>query len=176
MNKGLNKVQIIGNLGNDPEIRVMPNGDSVANITVATSESWKDQQGQLQERTEWHRVVMYRKLAEITGQYLKKGSQVYLEGKLKTRKWQDQQGQDRYTTEVVAEEMQMLGGRQQDANQGQSQKPAHSQNAPQQQRGNGGYQQPNNKSSNGYQTPPMASQNRNGFAEPTFDDNDDFPM
>ncbi|MBT1443946.1 single-stranded DNA-binding protein [Shewanella sp. JM162201] len=116
--RGVNKVILVGNLGQDPEVRYMPNGNAVANITVATSESWKDQQGQQQERTEWHRVVMFGKLAEITGEYLRKGSQVYLEGKLQTRKWKDQSGQDRYTTEIVVDQsgsMQMLGGR----NQGQ---------------------------------------------------------
>lgn len=110
--RGINKVIIVGNMGQDPEIKYMPNGNAVTNISVATSESWKDQQGQLQERTEWHRIVMFRKLAEIAGQYLRKGSQVYIEGKLQTRKWQDQNGQDRYTTEIVADNMQMLGGRQ----------------------------------------------------------------
>ncbi len=118
--RGVNKVILVGNLGQDPEVRYMPNGNAVANITVATSESWKDQQGQQQERTEWHRVVLFGKLAEITGEYLRKGSQVYLEGKLQTRKWKDQSGQDRYTTEVVIDQsgsMQMLGGR----NQGQAQ-------------------------------------------------------
>lgn len=91
--RGVNKVILVGNLGQDPEVRYMPNGNAVANITVATSESWKDQQGQQQERTEWHRVVLFGKLAEITGEYLRKGSQVYLEGKLQTRKWKDQSGQ-----------------------------------------------------------------------------------
>ena len=110
--RGINKVIIVGNLGQNPEVKYMPNGNAVTNISVATSESWKDQQGQLQERTEWHRIVMFRKLAEIAGQYLQKGSQVYIEGKLQTRKWQDQNGQDRYTTEIVADNMQMLGGRQ----------------------------------------------------------------
>lgn len=109
--RGVNKVIIVGNLGNDPEIRYMPNGNAVANLSVATSESWKDQQGQQQEKTEWHKVTMYRRLAEIAGEYLKKGSQIYLEGKLQTRKWQDQQGNDRYTTEIIADTMQMLGGR-----------------------------------------------------------------
>ncbi|BDY06758.1 single-stranded DNA-binding protein [Ferrimonas sp. YFM] len=109
--RGVNKVILVGNLGQDPEVRYMPNGNAVANITVATSETWKDQQGQQQERTEWHRVVMFRRLAEIAGEYLRKGSKVYLEGKLQTRKWQDNNGQDRYTTEVVAEEMQMLDSR-----------------------------------------------------------------
>ncbi len=109
--RGINKVILVGNLGQDPEVKHLPNGNAVCNISVATSESWKDQQGQLQERAEWHRVTMFRKLAEIAGQYLRKGSQVYLEGKLQTRKWQDQNGQDRYTTEIIAESMQMLGGR-----------------------------------------------------------------
>ena len=112
MNKGVNLVILVGNLGQDPEVRYMPNGNAVANFTVATSESWQDQQGQKQERTEWHRIVMYRKLAEIAGQYLRKGSKVYLEGKLQTREWQDQQGQKRYTTEIVADEMQMLDSKQ----------------------------------------------------------------
>ena len=109
--RGVNKVILVGNLGNDPEVRYMPNGNAVANLSLATSESWKDQQGQVQERTEWHRLTMYRRLAEIAGEYLKKGSQIYVEGKLQTRKWQDQQGQDRYTTEIIVDQMQMLGGR-----------------------------------------------------------------
>ncbi len=110
--RGVNKVILIGNLGQDPEVRYMPNGGAVCNISVATSESWKDKNtGENQERTEWHRVVMFRRLAEIAGEYLKKGSKVYLEGKLQTRKWQDQQGNDRYTTEIVADEMQMLDSR-----------------------------------------------------------------
>ena len=109
--RGVNKVILIGNLGQDPEVRYMANGNAVANVTVATSESWKDQQGQQQERTEWHRCVMYRRLAEIAGEYLKKGRSVYVEGRLKTRKWQDKEGQERYTTEIEASEMQMLGGR-----------------------------------------------------------------
>ena len=110
--RGVNKVILIGNLGRDPEVRYMPNGGAVANLTVATSETWKDKNtGENQERTEWHRVVMYRRLAEIAGEYLKKGSKVYLEGKLQTRKWQGQDGQDRYTTEVIADEMQMLDSR-----------------------------------------------------------------
>jgi len=108
--RGVNKVILIGNLGQDPEVRYMPNGGAVCNITVATSETWKDKNtGENQEKTEWHRVVMFRRLAEIAGEYLKKGSKVYLEGRLQTRKWQDQQGQDRYTTEIVADQMQMLG-------------------------------------------------------------------
>jgi len=112
MARGINKVILVGNLGKDPEVRYMPNGNAVANITLATSESWKDKQtGETQEKTEWHRVVMFRRLGEIAGEYLKKGSQVYIEGKLQTRKWQDNAGNDRYTTEIVANEMQMLGSR-----------------------------------------------------------------
>lgn len=112
MARGVNKVIIVGNLGNDPETRFMPSGGAVTNISVATSESWKDKQtGQQQDRTEWHRVVFFNKLAEIAGEYLKKGSKVYVEGSLRTRKWQGQDGQDRYTTEIVANEMQMLDSR-----------------------------------------------------------------
>ena len=112
MARGVNKVILVGNLGKDPEVRYMPNGNAVANITLATSESWKDKQtGEQKENTEWHRVVLFRRLGEIAGEYLKKGSQVYIEGKLQTRKWQDNSGNDRYTTEIVANEMQMLGGR-----------------------------------------------------------------
>lgn len=113
MAKGsVNKVIVIGNLGADPEVRYMPSGGAVTNIRVATSERWKDRQtGEQQERTEWHRIVMFNKLGEIAGEYLRKGSKVFIEGKLRTRKWQDQSGQDRYTTEIVADEMQMLEGR-----------------------------------------------------------------
>ena len=113
MAKGVNKCIIIGNLGNDPEVRYSNNGVAIANISVATSESWKDKQtGEKQERTEWHRVVMFNRLGEIAGEYLRKGSKVYIEGKLQTRKWQDNNGQDRYTTEIVANELQMLDSRQ----------------------------------------------------------------
>lgn len=109
MARGINKVILIGNLGRDPEIRYMPNGGAVANLALATSESWKDKTtGEQQEKTEWHRVILFRRLAEIAGEYLKKGSKVYIEGKLQTRKWQDNQGQDRYTTEIVGNELQML--------------------------------------------------------------------
>ena len=115
---GINKVIIVGFLGNDPEIRTMPNGEQVANITVATSESWTDKNtGERKEQTEWHRIVLYRRLAEIAGQYLHKGSQVYVEGRLKTRKWQDGTGQDRYTTEIQGDNLQMLGGRQDEPKQ-----------------------------------------------------------
>ena len=112
MARGVNKVILIGNLGADPETRFMPSGGAVTNIRLATSESWKDRQtGQQQERTEWHRVVFFNKLGEIAGEYLKKGSKVYVEGSIRTRKWQGQDGHDRYTTEIVANEMQMLDGR-----------------------------------------------------------------
>lgn len=108
----VNKVILVGNLGKDPEVRYMPSGEAVTNVTVATTDTWKDKNsGEKKESTEWHRVVFFRKLAEIAGQYLKKGSQVYIEGSLKTRKWQDKDGQDRYTTEIVADTMQMLGRR-----------------------------------------------------------------
>jgi single-strand DNA-binding protein len=112
MARGINKVIIIGNLGNDPEVRYTPSGSAVANISIATSEGWRDKQsGELQERTEWHRIVMFNRLAEIAGEYLKKGSKVYVEGSLRTRKWTDKNGQERYTTEIVAGDMQMLDSR-----------------------------------------------------------------
>jgi single-strand DNA-binding protein len=107
----VNKVILMGNLGRDPEVRFMPNGDAVCNFSIATTDSWKDKAGERQEKTEWHNIVMYRRLAEIAGEYLKKGRPVYLEGRLQTRKWQTKEGQDRYTTEVIADSMQMLGGR-----------------------------------------------------------------
>ena len=116
--RGINKVILVGNLGQDPEVRYMPSGGAVANMTLATSESWRDKQtGEMKEQTEWHRVVMFGKLAEVAGEYLRKGSQVYIEGQLRTRKWTDQSGQERYTTEInvpqISGVMQMLGGRQQ---------------------------------------------------------------
>lgn len=112
MARGVNKVILVGNLGKDPEVRYSPNGQAVANCTIATSESWKDKtSGEKQERTEWHRVVFFGRLAEIAGEYLKKGAQIYVEGRLQTRKWQDKEGKERYTTEIVANEMQMLGSR-----------------------------------------------------------------
>src|SRR5512139_2486567 len=112
MARGINKVILIGNLGQDPESRTTPGGTTVTNIRVATSESWKDKQsGEMKEQTEWHTVVCWNRLGEIAGEYLKKGSQVYIEGRLRTRKWQDKTGNDRYSTEIVASEMQMLGGR-----------------------------------------------------------------
>src|SRR5690349_11219547 len=131
----VNKVIIIGNLGRDPETRYMPDGGAITNISVATTDKWKDKNGEMQEKTEWHRVAFFGKLAEIAGEYLKKGSQVYVEGRLQTRKWQDKDGQDKYTTEIVANQMQMLGSRQGmggggraaepgDAEEGGSSKPA----------------------------------------------------
>jgi single-strand DNA-binding protein len=112
MARGINKVIVVGNLGQDPDTRYMPSGSAVTNITVATNESWKDKQtGEQKDRTEWHKIAMFGRLAEIAAEYLRKGSQVYIEGKLRTRKWQDKDGNDRYTTEIIADEMQMLGGR-----------------------------------------------------------------
>ncbi len=112
MARGINKVIIVGNLGGDPETRYMPSGSAVTNLTVATNESWKDKQtGEQKDRTEWHKVAMFNRLAEVAAEYLRKGSQVYIEGKLRTRKWQDKSGQDRWTTEIIADEMQMLGSR-----------------------------------------------------------------
>ena len=112
MARGINKVILIGNLGQDPEVKYMPSGGAVCNITVATTESWNDKDsGERQERTEWHRIVLFRRLAEIAGEYLRKGSKVYIEGRLQTRKWQGQDGQDRYTTEIVANDLQMLDSR-----------------------------------------------------------------
>lgn len=112
MARGINKVILVGNLGKDPEVRYMPSGNAVCNVTLATSDSWKDKQsGEQKDRTEWHNLVFYSRLAEIAGEYLKKGSQIYAEGRLQTRKWQDKSGNDRYTTEIIVSDMQMLGGR-----------------------------------------------------------------
>lgn len=124
---GVNKVIIVGNLGNDPEVRFSNNGAAIANISVATSDSWKDKTtGERQEKTEWHRITLFNRLGEVAGEYLKKGSKVYIEGKLQTRKWQDQQGNDRYSTDIIADQMQMLDGRgdQGGSNQGGYQKPS----------------------------------------------------
>ncbi|MFV4846214.1 single-stranded DNA-binding protein [Edwardsiella tarda] len=181
--RGVNKVILIGNLGQDPEVRYMPNGGAVANLTLATSESWRDKQtGEQKERTEWHRVALYGKLAEIAGEYLRKGSQVYVEGQLRTRKWQDQSGQDRYTTEVVVDingSMQMLGGRQgggapmgNQGNQGQQ----GSWGQPQQPQGaafSGGQSAPRQQQG-GYAAPaqPAAPQSN----EPPMDFDDDIPF
>ncbi|MFM2480944.1 single-stranded DNA-binding protein [Celerinatantimonas sp. YJH-8] len=158
--RGINKVILVGNLGQDPEVRYMPNGGAVANITVATSDSWRDKAtGEQRERTEWHRVTLYGKLAEVAGEYLRKGSQVYIEGQLQTRKWQDQSGQDRYTTEIVVQGytgvMQMLGAR---GGQGMNT------NAPQQQgnwnnQNQGGFNQQNAAPQGGFNP----NQNQGGF-------------
>jgi single-strand DNA-binding protein len=198
--KGVNKVILVGNLGQDPEVRYMPNGNAVANLTLATSESWKDQAGQLQERTEWHRITMYRRLAEIAGEYLRKGSQIYVEGKLQTRKWQDQSGQDRYTTEIIADQMQMLGGgkggqagqsdggsqaqpRQASpqANQGYNQTAPSYQKMPNQ--GAGTNQGGNNQGgasqgggNQGYNQSPPSQKNQPPMVEPDFDFDDDIPF
>ncbi len=158
---GVNKVIIVGNLGKDPEVRFMPNGGAVANITVATSDSWKDKQsGEQKEKTEWHRVVMFGKLAEIAGEYLKKGSKVYLEGSLQTRKWTNQQGQDQYTTEIVLQGfngvMQMLDGK---SSQGQG--AGFQQQAPQQ---SGGFSQQQAPQQSGGFAPQQAPQQPSGFA------------
>lgn len=121
MSKGINKVILIGHLGADPEIRYMPSGNAVANVSLATTESWKDKQtGESQEKTEWHRVCFFSRLAEIVGEYCRKGSKIYIEGKLQTRKWQDQNGVERYTTEIIANEMQMLDSKGMGAGMGQS--------------------------------------------------------
>ncbi|MFP2770045.1 single-stranded DNA-binding protein [Oceanisphaera sp. KMM 10153] len=204
-NRGINKVILIGHLGQDPEVRYMPSGGAVANITLATSESWRDKQtGEQKERTEWHRVVFFGKLAEIAGEYLRKGSQVYVEGRLQTRKWQGQDGQDRYTTEIVVDvggSMQMLGGRPQGGGQqgggqggwGQQQggqpQGGQQQNAPQGGQGNwgqqGGQQQgaPQGQPQYGQQNKPAAgkpqSQPQNPapvYNEPPMDFDDDIPF
>lgn len=170
MARGVNKVILIGNLGQDPEVRYMPNGNAVTNVTLATTDSWKDREtGQQQERTEWHRVVFFGKLAEIAGQYLRKGAPVYVEGALRTRKWQGQDGQDRYTTEIVVDmngQMQMLGGRGDNAGQGGYQGQPAQQAAPQQ-----SYGQPQSAPQQPAQKPqqPAAPQQ----PAPGFDDFDD---
>lgn len=123
----LNRVTLIGNLGKDPEVRYMPNGDAVANVTIATTDRWKDKNGERQEKTEWHRVTFYKKLAEIVGEYLKQGRQVWIEGRLETRKWTDKAGVERYTTEIIANDMKMLGGKQ---GGGDNQAPAQSDHKP----------------------------------------------
>jgi len=143
----INKVIIVGNLGQDPEVKYMPSGGAVTNISIATTDSWTDKSsGQKQEKTEWHRVVFFNRLAEIVGEYLRKGSQVYIEGSLRTRKWQDQSGQDKYTTEIVAREMQMLGSRaggSSDFQQNSAPQQAPQQQASQQQAPQGGGSQQN---------------------------------
>ena len=185
--RGVNKVILVGNLGNDPEVRYMPNNNgAVANITIATSDSWRDKAtGEQREKTEWHRVVIFGKLAEVAGEYLRKGSQVYIEGQLQTRKWQDQSGQDRYTTEIVVQGfngvMQMLGGRGQGApaqggNEGWNKQPnQYNNNAPQQQYNNApqqqSYAQPQQQQPNHQPQQPAPQQPSQGFTDmPDFDD------
>ncbi len=171
--RGVNKVILVGNLGNDPEIRYMPNGGAVANITIATSESWRDKAtGEQREKTEWHRVALFGKLAEVAGEYLRKGSQVYIEGQLQTRKWQDQQGQDRYTTEVVVQGfngvMQMLGGKPQGQG-GQQQAPAQQQQ--------GGWGQPQQPAQQRQPQQQQRTQNQQPqYNEPPMDFDDDIPF
>jgi single-strand DNA-binding protein len=173
--KGVNKVILVGHLGRDPEVRYTPSGKAVASLALATSESWKDQSGQIQEKTEWHRISMFGKLAEIAGEYLKKGSQIYIEGKLITRKWTNKEGQDQYTTEITLDPfngvMQMLGSKPQENKSGgfqggqqQAQKqPNQRQPAPQ------GYQQ-------GYQQGQPQQAQGAPMAEPDFDFDDDIPF
>ena len=205
MARGINKVILIGNLGQDPEVRYMPQGGAVANLTVATSESWTDKAtNEKKEQTEWHRIVIYNRLAEIAGEYLRKGSKIYIEGKLKTRKWQDKDGIERYTTEVIANELQMLDGRgdnqQQGGMGGQQGGYQRPQQAPQQQQGSyqkpsqpqqqqggyqqqqGGYQQPAQQTApqQSYQKP---AQQQGGYqqpaqqpVEPNIDFDDDIPF
>ncbi|OIN10266.1 single-stranded DNA-binding protein [Oceanisphaera psychrotolerans] len=194
-NRGINKVILIGHLGQDPEVRYMPNGNAVANITLATSETWRDKQtGEQKERTEWHRVVFFGKLAEIAGEYLRKGSQVYVEGRLQTRKWQGQDGQDRYTTEIVVDvggTMQMLGGRPQGGGaQGGGQGGWGQQGGQQQggqQGGQGGWGQqqggPQGQPQYGQQSKPAASKPQSQpqnpapvYNEPPMDFDDDIPF
>ncbi|KGD63655.1 single-stranded DNA-binding protein [Alcanivorax nanhaiticus] len=173
MARGVNKVILIGNLGADPETRFMPSGGAVTNVRLATSESWKDRQsGQMQERTEWHRVVFFNKLGEIAGEYLKKGSKVYIEGSIRTRKWQGQDGQDRYTTEIVASEMQMLDGRGEGGGQGGGFAPQGNQGG----QGNpGGYGNDNFGGQGG--NAPQSNQNQGGgFSGPADDFDDDIPF
>ncbi len=178
--RGINKVILVGNLGQDPEVRYLQNGGAVANITLATSESWRDKQtGEQREKTEWHRVVLYGKLAEVAGEYLRKGSQVYIEGQLATRKWQDQNGQDRYTTQVEVKGyngvMQMLGGRTGNS-QGQPQ------GAPQRQNGQQGQpptqpRPPAQQQGQPHYPPAAAGYNtQGGYDEPPMDFDDDIPF
>lgn len=169
MAKGVNKAIIVGRLGQDPEVRYMPNGNAVANFTVATSEQWKDQQGQKQEKTEWHRITIYGKLAEIAGKYLHKGSNVYLEGRLQTREWTDQQQVKRYTTEIIVNEMQMLDGAPQQQGQQQAQPIQQQRQQPaQQQQPQQGYQYSHQQS--------QQPQSAGGFSEPPFSFDEDAPF
>ena len=175
MARGINKVILIGNLGQDPEVRFTQGGTAVANLNIATSDSWLDRNsGQRQERTEWHRVILFKKTAEIAQQYLKKGSKVYIEGRLQTRKWQDQGGQDRYTTEVVANDMQMLDGRTGDTQNGQQHPPQNQQRGGHQQPppNNSGYGAP--QQTQGQHPPQHSQQQAYGAPNPAqYDDFDD---
>ena len=189
--RGINKVILIGNLGQDPEVRYMPSGGAVTNITLATSETWRDKQtGEQKERTEWHRVVFMGKLAEVAGEYLKKGSQVYVEGKLQTRKWQDQSGQERYTTEVLVDSftgvMQMLGGRPQ-GGQGMGQnmggqqggwgQPQQAMQQPMNQQRSAAAPQQNMQQQGGYGRPAQQPQSAPPvYNEPPMDFDDDIPF
>lgn len=172
MARGVNKVILVGNLGQDPETRYMPSGGAVTNVTVATSESWKDKQtGEPQERTEWHRVTFYNRLAEIAGEYLRKGSKIYVEGSLRTRKWQDQSGQDRYTTEIIANEMQMLDSR---GGQGDSNYSAPPKNNQNNFRSGGPQSNPQNNQQNyGQNSPQNNNRNQNAPQEAAMDSFDD---
>lgn len=178
MARGVNKAIILGNLGADPEVRYMPQGGAVANLSVATSESWKDKStGEAKEVTEWHRVVIYQRLAEIAGEYLRKGSKVYLEGKLKTRKWTDRDNIERYTTEIVCSEMQMLDGNPQGGQSTTSQQPRPQQQRPAQP--GGGYQSTNQPQRQpappGYQGP-QAKRQQQAPMHPPVDFDDDIPF
>lgn len=168
----VNKVILVGNLGADPEVRYMPSGDAAANIRLATTDRYKDKQsGEFKEATEWHRVTFFGKLAEIAGQYLKKGSSVYIEGRIRTRRWQDQSGQDRYSTEVVADQMQMLGGRQ-GGQSGGDENGADDGRSSDQRTGGGTQRQSQRQSSQ-----QQAGGYGGGGAQPgTFDDSDDIPF
>lgn len=171
MARGVNKVILVGNLGGDPEVRYMPNGNAVTNVTIATSESWKDKQtGQQQERTEWHRVCFFNRLAEIAGEYMRKGGKVYVEGALRTRKWQDQSGADRYTTEIIASEMQLLDSRGGEATGTQAAQQIAKSPSPQQQQVPAGRQNPNGTKPSPYAPQQQAPAPQ---AAPGFDDFDD---
>lgn len=177
MSRGINKVILIGNLGTDPEVRYMPTGGAVANLTVATSEVWTDKAtNQKKEQTEWHRVVIYQRLAEVAGEYLRKGSKVYIEGRLRTRKWQDQQGVERYTTEIVVSELQMLDGKAPDAPASQPRR------APPPEGYAGTMPNAGNNPRGGFQpgagnfNQPQGGFNPPGGPNPPFPDEDDIPL
>ncbi len=192
MARGINKVILVGNLGQDPEVRYMPSGDAVANISLATADSYKDKNtGQMVDKTEWHRIVFFGKLAEIVGQYLRKGSQIYVEGKLRTRKWLDQQGQDKYTTEIVVDQfngqMQMLGSRNDDgqASSNDFQRPTQPQSGftPQQQGGFAPQQQSapaqqggSSPQQGGFEPKPLNKGSASSPMEPPIDFDDDIPF